>query len=95
MSDILARVDCEDVPSEAIDKVVGSLHCNHSYSYAIWLTSLWAPGHKLLFATIVINNYCVYSMSVLYSTDILLVCFLNACYMNQFCTEIHITWAPI
>ena len=28
-SDILAHVDCEDVPSEAIDKVVGSLHCNH------------------------------------------------------------------
>ena len=29
MSAILARVDCEDVPSEAIDKVEGSLHCNH------------------------------------------------------------------
>ena len=29
LSNILARVDCEDVSSEAIDKVVGSLHCNH------------------------------------------------------------------
>ena len=29
LSNILDRVDCEDVPSEAIDKVVGSLHCNH------------------------------------------------------------------
>ena len=25
----LARVDCEVVASEAIDKVVGSLYCNH------------------------------------------------------------------
>ena len=29
LGDDLARVDCEDVASEAIDKVVGSLHCNH------------------------------------------------------------------
>ena len=29
LGDNLARVDCEDVASEAIDKVVGSLHCNH------------------------------------------------------------------
>ena len=29
LSDILARVDCEDVSSEAINEVVGSLHCNH------------------------------------------------------------------
>ena len=29
LGDDLARVDCEDVASEAIDKVVESLYCNH------------------------------------------------------------------
>ena len=29
LGDNLAHVDCEDVASEAIDKVVGSLHSNH------------------------------------------------------------------
>ena len=29
LGDNLAHVDCADVASEAIDKVIGSLHCNH------------------------------------------------------------------
>ena len=29
LGDNLASVDCEDVASEAIDRVLGSLHCNH------------------------------------------------------------------
>ena len=28
LGDNLSRVYCEDVASEAVDKVVGSLHCN-------------------------------------------------------------------
>ena len=57
MSEILAPVDCEDVPSEAIDKVVTDgqtdsltnlikfvvVYC--SYSYAFWPKSLWAPDY--------------------------------------------------
>ena len=29
LGDNLASVDCENVASEAIDRVLGSLHCNH------------------------------------------------------------------
>ena len=40
MSDILACIDCEDVSSEAIDKVVGSLHCNHFNYRRQWCQTL-------------------------------------------------------
>ena len=47
-------MDCEDVPSEAIDKVVGSFHCNHFSERRQWyqtiLNSYFSafPKHTLI-----------------------------------------------
>ena len=55
LGDNLAHVDCEDVASEAIDKVVGSLHCNHFNDRSQTLLNSCfsaSPKHALTFLVV-------------------------------------------